>query len=248
MRFMLVALLGLCVPIAANADAVMVLLFSSEYAGGGPILAVLVFAQGLFMTVLLTLCNVLFGGGRTGAAAALALALVPVQVGLTALLVMHYGAIGAAFGTLLVAVAGAAIAATLVARIVGPLLDISILARTLLAARPWPSARVQSRVPAGCCSWSWPWAAWSTACCCCCCGSSASMTCRSCCRRGPAVARRPDRVSAPWRDVERHAQASGHVLDQLPRDAARPAAARLGPFQRLAAQRLGLDRQLKWAA
>ena len=134
MRFMLVALLGLCVPIAANADAVMVLLFSTEYAGGGPILAVLVFAQGLFMTVLLTLCNVLFGGGRTGAAAALALALVPAQVGLTALLVLHYGAVGAAFGTLLIAMAGAAIAATLVARIVGPLLDISILARTLLAA------------------------------------------------------------------------------------------------------------------
>lgn len=134
MRFMLVALLGLCAPIAANADAVMVLLFSSEYAGGGPVLAVLVFAQGLFMTVLLTLCNVLFGGGRTGVAATLALALVPVQVGLTALLVLHYGAVGAALGTLFGAAAGAAIAATLVARMIGPLLELGILARTLLAA------------------------------------------------------------------------------------------------------------------
>lgn len=134
MRFMLVVLLGLCAPIAANAGAVMVLLFTAEYGDGGPVLAILVFAQGLCMTVLLTLCNVLFGGGRTAAAATLALGLIPFQLAITAVLVLQLGATGAALGTLVGACAGVAAAAILVHRMLGSLLEPSIVARTVLAA------------------------------------------------------------------------------------------------------------------
>jgi O-antigen/teichoic acid export membrane protein len=133
-RFMLVVLLGLCALVAANATEVMTLLFSEEYAPGGPVLAILVFAQGLFMTVLLTLCNVLFGGGRPAVAATLTLALVPVQVALTGLLVLQLGAVGAAFGTLLGAVIGVALAVVLVWRLVGPVFETRVVAGTATAA------------------------------------------------------------------------------------------------------------------
>ena len=133
-RFMLVVLVGLCAAVAVNATEIMVLLFSAEYADGGPVLAILVFAQGLFMTILLTLCNVLFGGGRPAVGATLALLLVPVQVALTAMLVLRLDAVGAALGTLLGAGLGAALATVLVWRIVGPVFEFRVVAGTALAA------------------------------------------------------------------------------------------------------------------
>jgi peptidoglycan biosynthesis protein MviN/MurJ (putative lipid II flippase) len=126
--------LGLCATVAANATDIMVLLFAADYADGGPVLAILVFAQGLFMTMLLTLCNVLFGGGRPAVAAILALSLVPVQVVLTALLVLRLGAPGAALGTLLGAGLGAALAVALVWRVIGPVFEWRVVAGTALAA------------------------------------------------------------------------------------------------------------------
>ena len=135
-RFMLVVLVGLCTAVAVNATEIMQLLFSAEYAGGGPVLAILVFAQGLFMTVLLTLCNVLFGGGRPAVAAILVLSLLPGQLVLTAVLVLQWGAVGAALGTLLGAGLGATLATGLVWRLVGPVFELRVVAGTVLAAAP----------------------------------------------------------------------------------------------------------------
>ena len=73
----------------------MVFVFSEDYAGGGPLLALLLIAFGLF-SVLDTLLHAMIADGRHLHVMAGLLALVPVELGLNALMIPTYGAIGAA--------------------------------------------------------------------------------------------------------------------------------------------------------
>jgi len=80
---------------ALDARPIMVFVFSEDYAGGGPLLALLLVAFGLF-SVLDTLLHAMIADGRHLHVMAGLLALVPVELGLNALMIPAYGAIGAA--------------------------------------------------------------------------------------------------------------------------------------------------------
>ncbi len=132
MRFMLMILLPACALVAVNARALIALLFSSSFADGGPFLAVLIIAQGFFLTFFLTLGVVLMGAGRSGIAAVLTLVLVPLAIGVDAVLVLGFGAMGAAYGALAATGAAALVAGIAVHRLVGPLARPSIVLRIAL--------------------------------------------------------------------------------------------------------------------
>ena len=129
LRFMLMVLLPGCVLIAVNAGPVVALLFSSAYAGGGRFLALLILAQGFFLTFYLTFGMALIGAGRSGIAGLLTLAVVPLAVLASVLLVLNFGAMGAAVGALAATAVAALAAAVAVHRLVAPLGRLSILLR-----------------------------------------------------------------------------------------------------------------------
>jgi stage V sporulation protein B len=131
-RFLAVTLLPACGAIAVNAPETMALLFSDDYAAAGRLLALLIFAQGLGYTLFVTFANVLMAGGRARTAAGLALAAVPLTLLLNALLIPRLGATGAALASLLSLGTAATIAALLVQRLIGPLLDLAIVLKTLV--------------------------------------------------------------------------------------------------------------------
>jgi O-antigen/teichoic acid export membrane protein len=117
-RFVLIVLIPGCALMAVNAREILVLLFSADYAPAAPLLAILAFAQGLFLTMV----AVLIGAGRAGAASVIALGVLPLAVVLDTLLVRALDAPGAALGTLLSCAAAAAAAGILIQRHVGALL------------------------------------------------------------------------------------------------------------------------------
>jgi O-antigen/teichoic acid export membrane protein len=121
-RFVLIVLIPGCALMAVNAREILVLLFSADYAPAAPLLAILAFAQGLFLTLFLTMVAVLIGAGRAGAASVIALGVLPLAVVLDTLLVRALDAPGAALGTLLSCAAAAAAAGILIQRHVGALL------------------------------------------------------------------------------------------------------------------------------
>jgi O-antigen/teichoic acid export membrane protein len=132
MRFMLMVVMPACVLVALNARPLVALLFSSAYADGGRYLAVLVLAQGFFLTFYLALGIALIGAGRSGIAGILALVVVPVAIVIDVLLVLALGAMGAAIGALVATGVAALVAAIMVHRLVGPLGHLSTLLRVAL--------------------------------------------------------------------------------------------------------------------
>ena len=129
MRFMLMVLLPGCVLVAVNAGPIVAILFSSAYAEGGRFLTLLILAQGFFLTFYLTLGVALIGAGHSGIAGLLTLTVVALAVVVDVLLVLAFGAMGAAIGALVATGAAALVAAIAVHRLVVPLGRLSILVR-----------------------------------------------------------------------------------------------------------------------
>jgi O-antigen/teichoic acid export membrane protein len=127
MRFVLIVLLPGCALMAVNAREILVLLFSADYAPAAPLLTLLAFAQGLFLTLFLTLVAVLIGAGRAGVASVIALGVLPLAVVLDAALVRAFDAPGAALGALLSCAAAATTAGLMVQRHVGALLPAGLV-------------------------------------------------------------------------------------------------------------------------
>ena len=132
-RFLLVMLAPACALLSVNAREVITLLFSAEYAGGAGVMVVLVVALGFFFSMLLALTGVLIAASKAGHAARVTLGATAAATLLCLVLVPDFGALGAAFATL-IATAGAAIASGVqVWRAAGPWLNVPMCARLLLA-------------------------------------------------------------------------------------------------------------------
>jgi O-antigen/teichoic acid export membrane protein len=132
MRFMAIVLVPGCGLIAVNAAEVLALLFSSDYAGGAPLLIVLIFAHGLFYTTFLCLANVLIATGRAATSARLSLAALAGAIVLSVALVLWAGALGAAWAALIANAAAAIGTGIVIGRVVGVPVDGSMLARVVL--------------------------------------------------------------------------------------------------------------------
>jgi lipopolysaccharide exporter len=132
MRFMAIVLVPGCGLIAVNAAEVLALLFSSDYAGGAPLLIVLIFAHGLFYTTFLCLANVLIATGRAATSARLSLAALAGAIALSVALVHWAGALGAAWAALIANAAAAIGTGIVIGRVVGVPVDGSMLARVVL--------------------------------------------------------------------------------------------------------------------
>jgi O-antigen/teichoic acid export membrane protein len=131
-RFLILVLVPGCALIAVNAADVLVLLFSSKYAGGADLLVVLVFAHGLLYTTFLALANALIGAGRAAASARLALTALTFALGLSITGVLWAGALGAAFAALVANAAAVAGASIVIGRTIGWPAEVSTLPRVLL--------------------------------------------------------------------------------------------------------------------
>lgn len=134
MRFLAVTLIGGCALVAANAEGVLVLLFGGEYGAAAPLLQILIFSHGLFLTVFLSLCGVAVGCGRAAAAGTAALvAIVPAAI-LDLVLIRQFGEVGAAWGALAALVAVTVYVGVLIGRRLGAPLERSPFIRIVAAA------------------------------------------------------------------------------------------------------------------
>jgi O-antigen/teichoic acid export membrane protein len=132
MRFMTVVLVPACVLIAVNAREVLALLFSSEYAAGAELLAILIFGHGLLHTVFMSLAYILIGAGHAWGSARLALAALSFAVVLSVTLVLLAGASGAAIAALLANAAAVIGACLMIGRAIAWPLEAAIWPRVLL--------------------------------------------------------------------------------------------------------------------
>ena len=132
-RFLLVALLPAGALMAVNAREILTFLFSPEFAPAAPLLAVLVFAQGVCMTSYGTLLSIMIGGRQADTASRLAMAVVPVALVISLAGVLMYGAMGAAIGSLISCGIAAAGAATLIWRENGAFVHSGTVARIIAA-------------------------------------------------------------------------------------------------------------------
>lgn len=146
MRFLAVALIGGCTFVAANARDVLVLLFGSEYGAAAPVLQILVFSHGLFLTLFLSLCGIAVGCGRAAAAGTAALVVLLPAAVLDWLLIARLGEIGAAWGAL-ISLAGIAVyVGAMIGRRLGAPIERSTLLRVVAATAI--VAFVSARIPA----------------------------------------------------------------------------------------------------
>jgi O-antigen/teichoic acid export membrane protein len=131
-RFLLILLAPACTLLCVNAREVIVLLFSAEYAGAAGVMIVLVVAQGFFLSIFMGLTGVLIAA-KAAHAARVSLGATAAATLLCLVLVADFGALGAAFATL-IATTGATVAAGVqVWRAAGPWLNVPMCARILLA-------------------------------------------------------------------------------------------------------------------
>lgn len=145
MRALLVLLVPATLVLGVEAEGVMRLVFAERFAGGGPLLAVLVLGQGLLLTLLIVLTSALVAASRAGLAAAVTAAGLALAAVATVLMVPPYGGMGAAVASTLgcgLAAAGAGLALTLR---LGPWLSPAHLLR--LTAACLPVAAVAALVP-----------------------------------------------------------------------------------------------------
>jgi O-antigen/teichoic acid export membrane protein len=134
LRFLALTLLPGCALVAVEAEPLLSLLFSADYAPGGELLRLLSFGHGLWNTLFFTAIAVLIATGGQQAAAALGLAAVPVAFAANALLVPAFGAHGAAIAALLVPAIATLAAAWIIWRRLGPLPDAVRLLRAVPVA------------------------------------------------------------------------------------------------------------------
>lgn len=131
-RFLLILLLPVCVLGALDATPIMVFVFSEEYADGGPLLALLLIAFGLF-SVLDTLLHAMIADGLQHQVMAGLLALVLVALGLNALLIPAFGALGAAGSFTLCLALGTVVAIVWSYRRFGESVELRTVVRTVIA-------------------------------------------------------------------------------------------------------------------
>lgn len=98
-RFMAIGLLASSAFMSANAEPIMTLIFSDEYAQGSRYLSVLVFAQGCFLPIYMVLSNVLFATGNASKSASLSIVTMVFAIAICGTLASSRGASGAAFGS-----------------------------------------------------------------------------------------------------------------------------------------------------
>jgi stage V sporulation protein B len=146
-RFLAITLLPGCALIAVEAQGMLELLFSEVYGDAAPLLQVLIFAQGLMYTGLITYCGILIACGLPGTAARITLVLLPIALGLNLILISTSGAMGAAIAALSVNFLGAVVAAGLVSRRVSSIMSLSAMARAVLAASLVAAAAAYVRAP-----------------------------------------------------------------------------------------------------
>jgi O-antigen/teichoic acid export membrane protein len=132
-RFLMITLFPAGALLAVNAREVLTLLYSADYAPAAPLLAILGFGQGVFITMFTTLVSIMTGGGQETAASRLSLAVLSLAVVATFVLATQIGAPGAALGSLISCAAAVAGAGVLLRREYGPLLGPGTLVRVVLA-------------------------------------------------------------------------------------------------------------------
>ncbi len=133
MRFLAITLIPVAVIVAVEAGPLLQLMFTSSFAEGAPLLAILVFAHGLCNTVFATLCGILLATGEERISARVALIAAGAALVINPLLVLALGAIGAALGALLTTSGAVLATAFLTSRQTGRLIEPGMLVRTVAA-------------------------------------------------------------------------------------------------------------------
>jgi stage V sporulation protein B len=127
-RFALVLIVPACVLLAMNAAAVMTLLFGTEFAAGGRILALLCVAFSM-VALLDVLFNALMANGGLARSAGVLTALIPVLYVLNGLWIPAAGAVGAAAASAVVLGVGAAVSLAMTYKTLGAPLQFRTLLR-----------------------------------------------------------------------------------------------------------------------
>jgi stage V sporulation protein B len=131
-RFAVVLIVPACILLAVDASSVMVLLFGSEYAEGGRILAMLCIAFAM-VALLDVLFNALMASGGLALSASVLLGLIPVLYLLNALWIPRAGAFGAAAASAVVLAVGAAISLGMAYRRLGAPVQLWTILRVAVA-------------------------------------------------------------------------------------------------------------------
>ena len=131
-RFLAVTLLPGCALMAIEARPLMELMFSAAYTPGAPYLTLLVLANGLFHTLMTTAIAILLATKRQRLGAVLAVSALVPSLAFSALLVPKFGAIGAAYSTVLASALTAIAAGYAVRQEAGALFDRLVLIKALL--------------------------------------------------------------------------------------------------------------------
>jgi O-antigen/teichoic acid export membrane protein len=132
-QFMAITLLPGCALIAIEAEEILTLIFSKDYAAGAPLLTILAFAQGLCFTVFMAFSNLLVAAGRKYASAAVATAMLCLAAVVAVVGIQVWGARGAALGALVGNGIAAAIVTVLVIRTLEPHLDLVMFGKLAAA-------------------------------------------------------------------------------------------------------------------
>jgi O-antigen/teichoic acid export membrane protein len=138
-RLQVLVLLPACAYLAVRSEALLVLVYGSEFAAGALYQSLLVLRFGLLGVLLMTFCTVLIALGEPRRAALQALQLVPLGMLLSYFWIGARGAEGAALAILATVAVGVALSGWALARRVGPVVALrpvigSALATALLAA------------------------------------------------------------------------------------------------------------------
>jgi O-antigen/teichoic acid export membrane protein len=144
MRLLALVLLPILALVTATADALITLTFSATYRPAAPLLSVLIFAYAVY-TIYITLVTALLAENRPLRALAIPLALLPVAMGAVWLGVSRFGALGAAFASLLSVTVAATIVVFYVFRHFAPSagpLSRSLARLALASALVWGLARL----------------------------------------------------------------------------------------------------------
>jgi O-antigen/teichoic acid export membrane protein len=132
-RFLIVVLLPICALSALGAETLMTMLYSSRYAGGTLFLQILVFGFGFAYALLISFCAMLIASGMPLLAAAIMLALIPLEVLVQYLAIPIAGGTGAAVAVTAVMSLGASIAGGYVYWKIGALVAPIVLLKVALA-------------------------------------------------------------------------------------------------------------------
>ncbi len=131
-RFVIVLLLPMCALGALDAQPIMEFIFSTEYAGGGRFLALLLCAYGLF-ALLDTLMHAMLAAGHQYRVAAVQFMLVPIAVATNYWLISRFDGDGAAIALLSTVAAGVLFASLWAGRTYGALVQLTTVGRVVLA-------------------------------------------------------------------------------------------------------------------